>query len=170
MIDADREGPAASDYSGGRDRPASALRPVAMSGMRIRWESAGKVIAGVAAALVIIGLAPSVLAPKDPEPIPADVGLAPPPVMPAPAPAKAEKLAKRRLAAERRKAAERRRAKRRKAKLAAAIKRQERKRSRRGDGDGPAAVPAGSGATYAYSSPSEPPPPPSAAAEFGFER
>jgi hypothetical protein len=137
--------------------------------MRIRWETAGKVVAGVAAALVIIGLAPSLLAPRDPEPLPEDVGLTPPPS--APAPIRAAARAKTRArAATRRKAAERRQA-RLEAKRAAARKRQKRERRRQRERDESPAT--DWGATPVAVAPTFPPPPvrpPSAADEFGFER
>jgi hypothetical protein len=139
-----------------------------MSGMRIRWETAGKVIAGVAAVLVIIGLAPSLLAPRDPEPLPEDVGLAPPPPVLAPIPATPRAKASARAAA-RRKAAERRRA-RLEAKRAASRRRQNRKhRPERRRDESPSA---GWDATPVAVMPAypPPPPPPTAAGEFGFER
>ncbi|MSO41389.1 MAG: hypothetical protein EXQ70_05755 [Solirubrobacterales bacterium] len=48
-----------------------------MDGRRVRWDGAGKLIAGAAGALALAGLLPGLLSPGEPPPLPADVGLAP---------------------------------------------------------------------------------------------
>ena len=138
-----------------------------MSGMRIRWETAAKLIAGAAAALVIVGLAPSLLSPREPEPLPDDVGLAPPPTPP-PIDARAA-AGERAFAAARRRRARRQRAQRRRSRLEARRSAERRRQLRRHRGR---AQPVSSGRQSGpvAISPSSPPPAPSAADEFGFER
>jgi len=143
-----------------------------MSGMRIRWETAAKLIAGAAAALVIVGLAPSLLSPREPEPLPDDVGLAPPPTPPpidARAAAGERALAAARRRRARRQRAQRGRAQRRRSRLEARRSAERRRQLRRHRGR---AQPVSSGRQSGpvAISPSSPPPPPSAADEFGFER